>query len=60
MAAEGSHIDFMFLGPPYPVAVSTTDHSAGSSINSVFFEEIKKFWMGFTVVVYEKYNWNHS
>ena len=25
MATKGSHIDFMFLGPPYPAAGSTTD-----------------------------------
>ena len=25
MATKGSHIDFMFLGPPYPAAGSATD-----------------------------------
>ena len=29
-------------------------HPAGSSVNSTFFEEIRKFWLGFTIAVYEK------
>ena len=28
--------------------------STGSSVNSVFFKEINKFWLGFTMVVYDK------
>ena len=28
---------------------------AESSVNSVFFEEIRKFWLGFIMMVYEKY-----
>ena len=30
------------------------DHPAGSLVNSVFFEDIRKFSLGFTVVVYKK------
>ena len=29
-------------------------HPPGSSVNSPFYEEITKFWLGFTMVVYEK------
>ena len=30
------------------------DHFVGSTVKSVFSEEIRKFWAGFTMVVYEK------
>ena len=30
------------------------NHAAGSSLNSVFYEEIRKIWLGFTIIFYEK------
>ena len=35
MAAEASHIDFMFLAPPYPATGSATVHSgSGEGVGS--------------------------
>ena len=34
--------------------VQALSHPVASAVNSVFFEDIKQFWLGFTMVVYEK------
>ena len=36
--------------------VVSTKHPAGSSVNSATFEEIRQFWLGFTMVGYPWYS----
>ena len=42
------------LSPPF--SSSVLQHTAGSSVNSVFFEEIRNYWLGFTMVVFWRKN----